>query len=348
MKIWFVGDIHFGDHTNSADWLLRQVRMFDKFIGSTINIGDPVVFMGDIFDNRQAINVKVMDEAIDCIENFAKTNKVYIIAGNHDVYYVDNNDVTTLKLFRNNRDITVFTKSKEFEIYGIKFLAAPWCKDNTKIVDAINNSSEDVKVVLMHADVSGMAYDNGEEIKNGVDLDAITKNVFMISGHIHAMQKKKNLLYVGTPMQLDRGDMGKKKGIFCMDVEDKSIKSMAFYENKVSPRFKRADMYEVLNMSFLEAKTFFENSMVDLYIPASFSVKYPFSKITDFFSVNGIQSESIEYKGYDDGVTLSSITVVSSTIKGVANELLDEAQGDKDAMLSYFDSLYDRYNMTKK
>ena len=56
-----IGDVHFGIKTNSVTWLEAQLEFFNKQVIPAIKEKhiDRVIFLGDIFDIRYAVNQQV-------------------------------------------------------------------------------------------------------------------------------------------------------------------------------------------------------------------------------------------------------------------------------------------------
>jgi DNA repair exonuclease SbcCD nuclease subunit len=73
---------------------------------------------------------------------------------------------------------------------------------------------------------------------NGLQKDAIFKFKRVFSGHYHSKSIEKHsngeLIYVGTPYQLDRGDSGEEKGFHIIDLETDTYE---FIENEKSIKY---------------------------------------------------------------------------------------------------------------
>jgi len=63
-RIWILGDMHLGVRSNSMEWLNIQKDFYEnEFIPTlkkNVKPGDILVQVGDAFDNRQSINLKVL------------------------------------------------------------------------------------------------------------------------------------------------------------------------------------------------------------------------------------------------------------------------------------------------
>ena len=92
MKELLIGDIHFGTKTNSTIWLDIHLNFFRKFLFKILKEEhfDRIVFLGDIFDIRYAINQQIGIEAKNIIRElcdiFQYPYEIIFVAGNHDYY----------------------------------------------------------------------------------------------------------------------------------------------------------------------------------------------------------------------------------------------------------------------
>ena len=70
-----------------------------------------LVHLGDFFSNRKYISLNLIPVVYQIGDMLNNTfNNVYIIAGNHDIFYKDRMDVTSLLLFRFYKNIHVITE----------------------------------------------------------------------------------------------------------------------------------------------------------------------------------------------------------------------------------------------
>ena len=88
-QIIFISDVHFGK--GSIEWLQNMKDYFDNFfipfVRQQKKSHNPcVVIAGDYFDNRQSIDINVLNVAIDTMKDITKECKVYVVIGNHDIY----------------------------------------------------------------------------------------------------------------------------------------------------------------------------------------------------------------------------------------------------------------------
>ena len=241
-QVIFLSDVHFGARSGSIEWLQNMKDYFDNFFIPFIKKSKKakhkpcVVIAGDYFDNRQSIDINVMNVAIDTMQNIAKECKVFMVIGNHDIYKKSDTDITSLRPMTDIKNVTVIYDQMELEIKdGKKFLLTSWVGDFKKENKIISDEKNNYDILVFHTELSGMSYDNGRKILNGINMDIVDDDK-IVSGHIHKRQESKKGIYLGSPYHLDRSDIGNRKGIYTFTVDNgKLIRS--FYENTYSPEY---------------------------------------------------------------------------------------------------------------
>ena len=91
MRNLVIGDIHFGIKTNNTAWMESQLKLIEKQVikEAIDNDVDNVIFLGDLFDIRYAINqvIGINVQRLVRKMSVALYNKgIVFIAGNHDYY----------------------------------------------------------------------------------------------------------------------------------------------------------------------------------------------------------------------------------------------------------------------
>lgn len=266
---FIISDIHLGIKMGSEEWRENTREYFEKFFIPLIekekDEGSIILCLGDIFDDRKSINIAVNDLAIDIFEKLAKIMPIYIINGNHDMYKKSNNDITSLRSFDNIPNITIF-KEPTLWTLGIKGEWNKGCmmipyQGNMERETTLVNQNADSDYIFMHTDIKNLSYDNGMNITMGVDTSAVKGVIY--SGHIHKRQDGGNIIYVGSPYQLRRSDIGNHKGIYRLWFE---TGKKDFYENKISPIFLKVPIEEIRNADDKTIEKIISHNYVDIVI----------------------------------------------------------------------------------
>ena len=238
-QIIFISDVHFGK--GSIEWLQNMKDYFDNFfipfVRQQKKSHNPcVVIAGDYFDNRQSIDINVLNVAIDTMKDIAKECQVYVVIGNHDIYKKCETDVTSLKPFDDFENVYLIYDQYELILKDDKkVLLVSWVGDFKKENKIIAENKDKYDILVFHTEISGMTYDNNRPIINGLNLDIVDDDK-IVSGHIHKRQESKKGIYLGSPYHMERSDIGNRKGIYTFTVDNGSL-VRSFYENTYSPEY---------------------------------------------------------------------------------------------------------------
>ena len=75
-RAWIVGDIHLGIRAASMDWFDISKIYFEQYllplIEKNYKEGDVLIQLGDLFENRQTINLKFNSYAIEIFQRIGK------------------------------------------------------------------------------------------------------------------------------------------------------------------------------------------------------------------------------------------------------------------------------------
>ena len=238
-QVIFISDVHFGKGNIEKLHIMKDYfdNFFIPFVKQQKKSHNPcIVIAGDYFDNRQNIDINVLNVAIDVMKCIANECQVYVVIGNHDIYKKCETDITSLKPFDDVDGVMLIYDKYELMLKDDKkLLLVSWVGDFKKENKIIAENKDNYDILVFHTELSGMTYDNNRTIINGINLD-IVEDDKIVSGHIHKRQESKKGIYLGSPYHLDRSDIGNRKGIYTFTVDNgKLIRS--FYENTYSPEY---------------------------------------------------------------------------------------------------------------
>lgn len=129
-------DWHFGIKSNSVsrlNILIKVVNEINRYIKD--NKIRNLVFMGDLFHNRNNLSVQTINVALKCVNTLAKSCNVFLIIGNHDLFNKNSVDVNSLNMFRNTKNVTIIDHPTEYDMNGEPVLMCPWLTDLSKFQD---------------------------------------------------------------------------------------------------------------------------------------------------------------------------------------------------------------------
>lgn len=295
----FLADIHFGIRSSSEEWQdnIKDYfyNWFIPYIKSIIK-DNPNYFLavlGDVYDDRKSIDINVNDMSIDIFEILGSLLPVYIINGNHDLSKKTNKGNTSLRTLTNIPGITVI---KEPTLLKIKsgnkiisnIISIPYLGNHIEENKILMEYSDKTDYAFMHTDISQMKFDNGMTIVGAVDSTVYKGEI--LSGHIHKRQELNNVIYVGSPYQLKRSDIGNIKGIYNVNFKTNTI---TFAENDYSPIFHKIYVDDFLKMNNKERKQFLDNNYNDILIDESNLRKYKMTNIYDIANLSNAKRVQI-------------------------------------------------------
>lgn len=213
-----IGDLHFKKtEPDRADLVINKITEQIKKIEPDI-----VVFLGDILDTHEKIDMKTQNKAIRMIKHIAgPKTEVFLVIGNHErpdgtCFLTEDSSFYCLKgvpyIHVADRVLDVkFGVGNNGE--NIRFVFVPYVPTG-KFHDALDTLEEKVMsknrpvCIFAHQEFKGIQLGNGKS-KHGDDWPET--NPLVISGHIHTFQMlNNNILYPGTPYQQSWSDDSKK------------------------------------------------------------------------------------------------------------------------------------------
>lgn len=238
----FISDVHFGMNTNTQEWVDNTVNYFENFFFPLIRqekvsgLNPIVLCAGDFFQNRQSLNLNVMNSAMDVMEKLRNICPVILLAGNHDAYTKSDTSITSLRIFEKCENVTIIQENTGLTVGNKTFMLIPWISDITKTNKVITKLKDKYDYFILHTEISGFKYDNGRQIVNGANLSVLDGGCRVISGHIHKRQSNEKAMYLGAPYQWRRDDIGNERGIYCLRL-NKDVPEWVYTNNDYSPKF---------------------------------------------------------------------------------------------------------------
>jgi DNA repair exonuclease SbcCD nuclease subunit len=360
-KIFVLGDLHLGIRNNSLEWSdIQSDFLINFFLRKIDEEGfdpekDILVQVGDWNHVRESTNVRIYKLSLKIAEALTKKFKrgVFVILGNHDVYYKDRTDTHSLEGFNliyNN--FHVFEKPETLAINSHKFLMLPWIENLDSLKSAVHSNRKS-QYIFCHADVKGFNLNRVTKLEHGLENKDLSTFKRIYSGHIHIRQEKGNVLYVGTPYEMDRGDRGNEKGFYVLDVSGESVIEK-FIPNTVSPKHVKFDIMDLLVLNQDQVKELFVNNFVDISIESELSQKFPLSQFTDLIKDFG--HRRVEFSSYslEQLKTRSEVELNTNyeyNIFSILDEKLNQMNlpiSQSTPLINKFKEIYDSLRNTKQ
>ena len=233
-KIALINDIHIGVKNDNQIFLESHKKFFTEVFFPTLEKENikTVIMLGDIFDRRKYINYQTLYEAkkflFDRLAQLEIT--VYILVGNHDVYFKNTNRINSPEINLNEYlNIHIFTNPGEVKIDHEWIGLIPWIniENEEAFYEFMNTNS--CKLLFGHFEINGFEmHKNGGECRDGLDPNMFRKYEHVFSGHFHEPSKKGAIQYLGAPLQFTWADYNCKRGFHIWDF---SKRELTFVEN---------------------------------------------------------------------------------------------------------------------
>ncbi len=234
-----IGDAHFGFSDNT--FLESQLNFFRNQLIPYLkqNQITKAIFTGDFFDSRRSLDIYVQNNIFELLEKDLKDFEIYIYLGNHCIYYKNSSEINSLRFLKHFPNIHIIEEISKIKIFNKTFLIVPWLVEIDSLKNYIaENIVDDVDVVMGHFDLIGAAMSKSVFSKTGLQKELLHQFPLVFSGHYHCLSKIENngkeIVYVGSPYQMNFGDSGDQRGFHILNCDDFSYK---FIENIVSIKF---------------------------------------------------------------------------------------------------------------
>ena len=229
MKVAIITDQHFGARNDSIAFLDFFQKFYDNTFFPTLvaNNISTVLVLGDTFDRRKYVNFYALQRAKEMFfDRLANAGiAVHMLAGNHDTYYKNTNDVNSPDLLlREYSNINVIDEPTTITVDGTDICMMPWiCPDN---YDASINEMKTTKadICMGHFEISGFAMYRGMESHEGLDKSLFDKFDMVFSGHYHHRSDDGHIYYLGNPYELTWQDYNDPRGFHLFDLETRELR----------------------------------------------------------------------------------------------------------------------------
>lgn len=342
MKVAIITDQHFGARNDSVTFL----NFFEKFYNDVFfptldsNNIDTVLVLGDTFDRRKYVNFYALQRAKDMFFDKLRDRgiNVHMLAGNHDTYFKNTNDVNSPDLLlKEYSNINVIDKPTTITIDNTDICMMPWiCPDNyQESLDEIKNTSADL--CMGHFEIAGFAMYRGMESHEGLDKTLFDKFDLVFSGHYHHRSDDKHIYYLGNPYELTWQDYNDPRGFHLFDL---STRELEFITNPYS-MFSRI-VYDDKNTEPIDLDTLELKDKFVKLIVANKTDYYKFDRfIQKLYNIGCHEIKIVEdMSEFEDGeigeeINLEdTLSVLSHYIDSVETDL------DKENIKTFMKTLY--------
>jgi len=248
-KVLLYSDIHISQHKKSYERLNDCLAVLEwTFVTARQHQVKNIIFAGDLFQDRQKIDVITYSKTFDILlNNCTGEFNLFLLLGNHDLWYHDKWDVSSVLPFSALPNVTVINRPSTKIIADIPVYFLPYTHDPITHLKKLLASASDkhFKTLIGHLACHGATLNSlyntysdviiehdGEMVQVGEEVFAGWDKVWL--GHYHCSQKiGKNIEYIGSPLQLTFGEAFQDKHIIIYDLVNGKAE---YVENTFSPK----------------------------------------------------------------------------------------------------------------
>lgn len=191
---------------------------------------EDIVFAGDLFQDRQKIDVLTYHLTYKTLSQYcSKQLRLWLLLGNHDLWYHDKWDISSVLPFAAIDGVTVIDKPCALEIAGEMVDFLPYTQQPIEHLKNLRKNQH--RTLVAHLAVDGAQLNtlhnihsdvviehDGEMVKVGTDVFKDWDKVWL--GHYHGQQKvSDNAEYIGSTLQLTFGEAFQHKHVVLYDLQ---------------------------------------------------------------------------------------------------------------------------------
>lgn len=224
MKIAILADTHLGVRGDSPVFLDYFSRFFKEIFFPYIDRHNikTVLHAGDLVDKRKHINFLTANimRQVYIEPSQWRGLSTHIIAGNHDIYHKNHNEVNALReIVMGRPGFTIYYSPATLGLEDLQILMLPWIspENEQKSMEAIRNTTADY--CLAHLELVGFEMAKGQMMEHGMDASLFKKFKAVYTGHYHHKSSKGNIHYLGSPYEMSWSDWDDPKGFHVLDTK---------------------------------------------------------------------------------------------------------------------------------
>lgn len=330
MKVAIITDQHFGARNDSVHFL----DFYEKFYKETFfpklreEKVQAVLILGDTFDRRKYMNFYTLKRAKEMFfEPLAYLGiDVHILAGNHDTYFKNTNDVNSVNLLLGEygASFNVIDHPSHIYVGPHKICMMPWiCPENYEdSMETLKDS--DAKYCMGHFEIAGFAMYRGMPSEGGLDRGLFRKFEYTFSGHYHHKSNADGIFYLGNPYELTWQDYNDDRGFHIFDLDSEQLEFVK-NPNKMFHRIIYDDKENSIDQVTKMDLSSYTNTYVKVVV-INKTNPYLFDKfMNNLYNVNPIDITVVE--------DFTDIT------EGIEDDMLDQAEDTLTILNKYVDNI---------
>ncbi len=332
MKVAIITDQHFGARNDSVNFLDYYEKFYrDIFFPKLKQEGiKTLLILGDTFDRRKYVNFYTLKRTKEMFFDVLHEEgiEVHMLAGNHDTYFKNTNDVNSVELLlQEYGNVHVIDSPEEIFVGPHQICMMPWiCPENyDESIELLKNTK--ALVCMGHFEIEGFAMYRGMPSHEGLERGLFNKFDFTFSGHYHHKSSDGDIYYLGNPYELTWQDYNDPRGFHVFDL---SSRQLEFIRNPYTMFHKITYDDKVESITDLTSKDF--SSYTNTYVKVVVVNKtnpYLFDKfMNNLYNVNPADITIAEdLTDYSEGLDDDMVDQAEDTLT-VLNKFVDNIKED--------------------
>lgn len=193
-------DIHFGNKNNSKQHNQDCEDFVDWFIANSRDC-ETCIFLGDWHHHRAGVNVSTLNYSVNNVKKLSENFKrVYMIMGNHDLYYREKRELNSLPYADLFENVTLVENIIQQDDVAL----VPWLVgDEWRKIEKIK-----CRYMFGHFELPYFKMNAMVEMPDhgGLNTEHLSSPEYVFSGHFHKRQQKGNIHYLGSPFPHNYAD----------------------------------------------------------------------------------------------------------------------------------------------
>lgn len=245
-RVLLFSDIHVHVHKRKIERLYDCLNVLDWiFEVAEKNKIKNIIFGGDLFHDRQKIEIITYQKTYEILRKWLSTNKfqLYLLLGNHDLWFNEKTSISSVIPFSDIPNIKIISSVERIKIDEFNWDFIPFTHDPIVSINHLRSLDDKKQYAIGHLAIDGaklhthvvsdvVIEHDGDMVIVKADIFNGYKHVFL--GHYHAQQKLNEFVeYIGSPLQLSFGEAFQDKHLIIFDQKENSCE---YIKNDFSPK----------------------------------------------------------------------------------------------------------------
>jgi DNA repair exonuclease SbcCD nuclease subunit len=201
-----------------------------------------IVFMGDWFENRNAINVATLNSSFMGLKRLNALNiPIRFCIGNHDLYHRESRKEFSTLHFENFENVDLISEIKVLK--DMAFIPYLFKGEYPDVAAFLDNKK--IKYAFGHFEFKNFVITGTDRVmEHGPDHKAFSRQKYIFSGHFHKRQIQDNVVYIGNTFPTNFGDAwDDDRGMCVLDTETDKIKFINWTD---CPKYRKVKLSSLL------------------------------------------------------------------------------------------------------